>query len=182
GYFSDENSNLTYIGDGEYALNGIKGPNGLAAGYFTSADTPYSAKLVTDNNIAGYFSDGTRTAELIGSAGTGNFYDASFSAIFVNGSNAGFFTDLTNFVTLTDGTYSINATGNALFSADVNALQFCWNDGSGCLTTKPSTSNVVDTNWQTDWTAFDTNMKNQYREYAVDLNTTETIGANIDGT
>ncbi|MEO5351576.1 MAG: hypothetical protein H7836_18330, partial [Magnetococcus sp. YQC-3] len=25
-------------------------------------------------------------------------------------------------------------------------------------------------------------MKNQYREYAVDLNTTETIGANIDGT
>ncbi|MEO5351585.1 MAG: hypothetical protein H7836_18375, partial [Magnetococcus sp. YQC-3] len=45
-----------------------------------------------------------------------------------------------------------------------------------------TTSTITDTNWQTSWSTFDSNMKNQYREYAVDLNTTETIGANIDGT
>lgn len=38
----------------------------------------------------------------------------------------------------------------------------------------------TDTNWQTSWATFDANMKNQYRKYSIDLNTSNNINSDAN--
>jgi hypothetical protein len=58
----------------------------------------------------------------------------------------------------------------ALICVNSNDVGVCGSGGS-------SGGSGTDTNWQTSFTAFDSNMIGQYRKYTVDINTTENVNA-----
>ena len=83
--------------------------NGTQAGFFSDGGS-YSATL-GHGSYAGYFYDGTRTAQFCDSSKAGYFYDGTRTAQFCDGSLAGYFYDGTYYTYICTGSYGIDTTG-----------------------------------------------------------------------
>jgi hypothetical protein len=115
----------------------------LRAGYFETTSSGVGGLIYTtlaDGNYGGLFSvGGNKSAQIIPTV-----YAADPTALFVyndnasifrqasfaNNAYAGYFTDNTNSVCISDGTYAINATGNSLFTGNVTATQLIKSGGT----------------------------------------------------
>jgi len=89
------------------------------AGAITTTGQGTFGSSYINGTYPGYFTDGTEEAFLAIGSGTGSYFDSGtgYSAyVGSSGYGAGYFTDSTNSVSIADGTYAINATGNMLLS------------------------------------------------------------------
>jgi hypothetical protein len=142
------------------------------------------ALIAFTNDLNGWMLEGNPTEWLVGRSfveddnvygfgvqnfGSANMFlnsDNNFMLGGWDGSAPFFFNGLTNNLTIDKNVYA-----DCFVMSDDNAI--CSKADLG------QTSNITDTNWQTSWSTFDANMKDTYRKYSVDLNTSKNI--NTDG-
>ena len=133
--------------------------------YTTQVDGNSWYVLKTDFNSFGdarYYLNTNPSGFITSSALVGYYTQSDANSVFYKR------TDF-NYLSFVSSSALVSYELKADLNSDINALI----NPRGYLTS------YTDTNWQTNFTAFDTNMKNQFRAYSVDLNTSTNVNGSI---